>query len=111
MASQALGGTDGTTNGTTPVTVIPAPVGTKQHANKLITICNVDTVNAVAVLSKVSAGGTRVLQTINLYPGDTHIFDEVLNLTATTDSVELVLLGAVTTSEPIWTSSWIENTP
>lgn len=111
MATQALDGEDGTLNGTTPVDVITAPTGTDTIANKLITIANIDTAVVTITLSKVSAGGTRVLKTVDLDVGDTLFFDDVLMLAATTDSVTAEMSAAPATTQPDWTSSYIVNTP
>lgn len=111
MATQNLAGEDGTLNGSTPVTVITAPTGTDQIANKLITISNIDTAVVTVSLRKVSAGGTRVLWSGDLDVGDTLLFDDVLILDVTTDSVTAVMSGAAATTNPDFTSSYVVNTP
>lgn len=111
MATQNLAGEDGVLNGTTPVTVITAPTGADQIGNKLITIHNGDTAVVTVTLNKVSAGGTRQLWSGDLDVGDTLLFDDVLILDATTDSVTAVMSAAAATTDPDFTSSYIVNTP
>lgn len=111
MATQNLSGEDGTLNGTTPVTIITAPTGTNQIGNKLITIQNRDTATVTVTLRKVSAGGTRQIWKGDLNVGDTLLFDDVLILDATTDSVTAVMAAAAATTNPDYSSSYVVNTP
>lgn len=111
MATQALAGEDGVLNGTTPVTIITAPTGTNTIANKLITVANIDTAVVTVSLRKVSAGGTRVLWKGDLDVGDTLLFDDVVILDATTDSITAVMSAAPATTQPDVSSSYIVNTP
>lgn len=109
MATQTPAGDDGTLNGTTPVTIVPAPGASDQHVVFAITIHNVDTAVVTVSVRKVSAGGTRIIARKDLDPEDTLIIDERIVLDATTDSITAVMSGAAATTDPDWTSSWLFN--
>lgn len=112
MATQNLAGEDGVFNGTTPVTIITAPTGTNQVANKLISVVNKDTAVVTVTLRKVSAGGTRnIVGPVDLDVGDTLLFSDVVILDATTDSITAVMSAAPATTQPDFSSSYLINTP
>lgn len=111
MATQTPGGDDGTLNGTTPVTLIAAPAASRQRVNLAITIQNRDTAVVTVEVRRVSAGGTRRIWRGDLDVSDTIVLDERIVLDATTDSITAVMSAAATTTNPDWTSSWIENVP
>lgn len=111
MATQTPGGDDGQLNGTTPVTVVPSPGASEQNVVVLITIQNRDTATVNVTLRKVSAGGTRQLWKGDLNVGDTLEWDGRVVLDATTDSITAVMAGAAATTNPDWSSSWINNAP
>lgn len=102
------GGDDGAMNGTTAVTLVSAPASGAQRIIKTLTIQNRDTVVNTITLRKVSGGGTRQLWSGDLDVGDTLIFDDPLVLDDTSSSVTAVMAGAVTTTNPDWTSSWAD---
>lgn len=111
MATQTPAGDDGTLNGTTPVTLVPAPGASDQHVLLSITIHNVDTAVVTVSIRKVSAGGTRIITRKDLNPEDTLVLgtDERIVLDATTDSITAVMSAAAATTNPDWTSSWLFN--
>lgn len=109
MGTQVLAADDGTLNGTTPVTLIPAPAVANQIANKLITIQNRDTAIVTITLRKVSAGGTRQIWKGDLDVGDTLLFDDVIMLDDVNSSITAVMSAVAATTNPDWTSSWINN--
>lgn len=100
------GGDDGQTNGATPVTVVASPAAATRRIVKSITVKNRDTAAITVTLRKVSAGGTRELCDVALGVDELLVWDDVVVLAATTDSVTLVLGGAVATTEGDWTSSF-----
>lgn len=111
MATQSLVADDGTLNGTTPVTLVPAPIATNQIGTKLITIQNRDTAVVTITLRKVSAGGTRQLCKVDLDVDDTLLWDDVTVLDDTGSTITAVMSAAAATTNPDWSSSWINNAP
>ena len=107
MGFTAVGGADdGTLNGTTPVTLVPAPAAATTRLPKTITIQNRDTAVVTVTLRKVSAGGTRQLWKGDLDVGDTLIWDDAVGLDDTSSSITAVMSGAAATTNPDWTSTW-----
>ena len=87
------GATDGALNGSTDVTIVPAPSGTNRRVIKNITIYNGDTA-AVTVLIKYDNNATqRTLVKVTLAVGDTWttegVFDSSGNLKQVTGNVNL----------------------
>lgn len=103
------GGDDGTLNGTTPVDLIAAPGASVQRVAKTVTIQNRDTAVVTVTLRKVSGGGTRQLWAGDLDVGDTLIWDDVIVLDDTSSKITAVMSGAAATTNPDWTSSWVDN--
>ncbi len=64
------GSSDGTLNGTTPVTVVAAPAASTQRIVKEINVHNVDTA-AVTFYVKYVSGGTRILKKVTLQVDET----------------------------------------
>lgn len=101
------GEADGTTNGTTPVTVVATPGASVRRIAKTVTVTNVDTAAAVVVLEKVSSGGTRRLARVPLEPDEHLIWDAPEAVRSSTSSlIQVRLEGAVTSDELDWTSTW-----
>lgn len=89
------GATDGALNGSTDVTVVPAPTGSNRRVIKGITIFNGDTA-AVTVLIKYDNNATqRTLVKVTLAVGDTWttdgVFDTNGNLKQTVANVNLAI--------------------
>lgn len=99
---------DGTLNGTTAVTLVPAPGVSQQHLVSGVTIQNRDTAVVTIIVRKVSAGGTRQIWKGDLDVGDTfHILKEDgLILDDTGSTITAVMAAAAATTNPDWTSSW-----
>lgn len=111
MAFTAVAGADdGTLNGTSAVTLVPAPAASTARLVKTITIQNRDTVVNTITLRKVSGGGTRQLWKGDLDVGDTLIWDDVISLDDTSSSITAVMAAAATTTNPDWTSTWGDAT-
>lgn len=111
MAFTAVGGSDdGTLNGTTPVTLVPAPAAATNRLIKTMTIQNADTAVVTVTLRKVSAGGTRQLWKGDLDVGDTLIWNDVVGLDDTGSSITAVMSAAAATTDPQWTSTWGDAT-
>ena len=109
MATQTPGGSDGTLNGATEVTLVAAPAASTVRVCKCVTIQNRDTATVTLTLRKVSGGGTRQLWSGTLAVGDTLIWDDPVMLADTSSSVRAVMSGAATTTNPDWTASWFDN--
>lgn len=110
MATQTLGSDDGTLNGTTPVTLVPAPAASHQIAIKSIIIMNRDTASATVTVNKVSAGGTRQISKSVLATDQTLVIDSLIILDDTGSSITAVMSGAAATTNPDWLTNWIDNT-
>lgn len=106
------GGSNGALNGGTPVTIVAAPAAATRRLVRLINIANRDTANVTLTITKVVSGGTDsvLVSAMQLAPGDTLIYDDVVVLDATTKSITAVLSGAVSTTEPDWNTTWGDAT-
>ena len=62
---------DGLTTGTTPVTIVPAPVGGKQHQLKHLSVINTDSVARLFIVQLNDSGNARPVCRVTLDPGDT----------------------------------------
>lgn len=103
-----VAGDDGVLNGVTPVTLVAAPGAGVERTipEKGISVYNADTATVTLSVRKVSAGGTRVIDTVTLLTGEKYSNDTKIVLDAATDSVTAVLSGAPATTQPDWCVSW-----
>ena len=100
-----------TTNGTTPVTVVPAPGERTQRMIKVISIVNLDTAAITVLLKHVTSGGPSfVILDEEIGAGETgHARDIVVD--HTTDSITVELLGAVAATEADVTATYADLAP
>lgn len=109
------GSADGTLNGTTPVTLVAAPAGTTGHTARIvrsIIIHNADTAAVTVTIRYVSATGTRKQYTRTLAVAGDFTFGakgEVIVLDATTKSITAVMSGAPATTQPDFSTSWLDQ--
>ena len=110
--AESFGFTDtGTSNGTSDVTVIPAPDAGAKKRVRLITLDNLDTKSVKVRLFYVDGANSRRLMETTLTK-DAHLEfptnGSYLVLDAANTSIKLNLAGAVTTNELDWTAHWEE---
>ena len=110
--AQVFGFTDtGTTNGTSDVTIIPAPATGAKKRIHLITVDNLDTKSATVRIFYVDGANSRRLSSTTLTKGTNLEYPSTgspLVLDSTTTSIKLNLAGAVMTTELDWTTHWEE---
>jgi hypothetical protein len=111
MASTPIAN-EGLTNSTTPVTVLAAPAASTQRVvpRNGVNVVNRDTVNVTLTLSKNKGGTLYSLAVVTLATLEMYTYPGVIVLDATNESVELVLGGAVTTSQPSFDAAAMETT-
>lgn len=102
------GANEGALNGTTPVTVVAAPGASTQRIVRNVKISNKDTAAVTVTLSKNKAATLRELCEVTLEAGDILLYDDVIVLDATDESVEAVLSGAAATTNPDYDSSYAD---
>lgn len=100
-----FGGADGVTDGTTAVTIVPAPATGFLRRLESILVYNVDSANATVFLQKNNGSSVR------RFHRETLSTVTVLNFTSpivlsSSDSLQIDLLAAVTTTELDWVASW-----
>ena len=89
------------TNDTTPVTVVPAPAASEQHVVGVhsITLYNADSANMTFEFSKDDGSTNFIIERFTLAPNESWTNSSRIVLSTTSDSLELVLTGVVTTSQ------------
>ncbi len=100
------GSSDGTLNGTTPVTVIAAPGAGVRRIPRVISIVNTDIAAVTVTLKLVNGSNSRVLYSVQLQVGDKLNFDDPIVLDAPNKSITAVMSGAATTTNPDWTATY-----
>lgn len=103
---------DGVTNGTSDVTIVPAPNEGSVKRVRLITVDNIDSATAVVRIFYVHGSDSRRLISKSLTTNTNMEFPTVgesLVLDSTVTSIKLNLAGAVTTTELDWTAHWEEE--
>lgn len=101
----------GTTNGTSDVTIIPAPATGAKKRIHLITVDNLDTKSATIRIFYVDGANSRRLISKTLTKNTNLEYPTTgapLVLDTTTTSIKLNLEAAVTTNELDWTAHWAE---
>lgn len=101
---------NGTSNSTTPVEVVAAPAAATRRLVKSITVYNADTASATITLTFDNGATERVLNKTTLSVGDQLYFDDTIVLANTSSSINLVLSGAVTTTQLDWTAHYGDAT-
>ena len=100
-----FGGADGVTNGTTAVTVVPAPATGFIRRVESFFIHNADTATATVQFRKDNGSSERLFLEEALTKG-TNANGAAPIVLSPTDSLEMKLLGVVTTRELDWVVSW-----
>lgn len=101
---------DGVTNSTTVVVVVAAPAASTRRIVKTITVWNADTATAIIRLQFVNGANTRVFDRQSLATLVPYVWDDPLILDSTSESIKIVLEGAVTTNQLDWTSHFADVT-
>jgi hypothetical protein len=107
----AMGGQEGALNGTTPVTVVTAPSSGNRRDVRGISITNKDTAAITVTISKNKASTLRRLYRETLAVDETLVYDKVVVLDATDESVEAVMSGAAATTNPDFDAAFGEVIP
>lgn len=103
------GSSDGTLNGTTEVTLVPAPAASTRRLVKTILVHNADTKNHDLTVKFKNGGNSRILWAGRLDVGDTWTFGEigdVVVLDSTSKSVVAVLAAAPNVANPDFVASY-----
>ena len=99
------------TNGTTPVTLVAAPGERTQRLIRKIFIHNSDDTGVTVTVRHVTSGGsTFLIHKEALSPGG-ELTLEHLVLDATTQTITVLLAGAVNTTEPSCTAHYADLAP
>lgn len=105
-------GSEGTLNGTTEVTLVAAP-GSGKRIVRGIRIVNLDTADVVLTVARKVSGTNRVIvDAMTLAPGDVLevLTDSQVEVLGTTKSIVAFLAGAITTTNPDYTTSYADRT-
>lgn len=89
----------GVTNSTTAVVAVAAPASGKRRLIRSISIHNNDTVSATVTIRVDNNGTKYILHKEALDSGKQLLYERVIVLAATTESLEIVLGGAITTNQ------------
>ena len=102
------GGDSGNSNSTTPVEIVAAP-GAGQRIVTDITVVNTDTTDATVTISFDDGTTDYTFVKVTLSTGD-QMFWNGKRVLETTDSINLVLAGAITTNQIPWHTSYGDAT-
>lgn len=103
------GGSEGSLNGTTPVTLVASPAAATRRLIRNVKIHNSDTAVVTLYIGRKKASTTYRLATRVLDPGDTTvIMDEILD--ATDESLVAEMTGAAATTNPTFTTMYADST-
>jgi hypothetical protein len=93
---------DGTLNGTTPVTLVAAPAANTRRIVKNVTIQNRDTASVTLTLNYVNGASTRQIASMTLQVGDSLVCGEedFYVLDTTSKSITAVLSASPATTNP-----------
>lgn len=111
MTTFIMVGSEGALNSTTPVTIVAAPSAGNRRDVRNVGITNKDTAPITVTISKNKASTLRRLVKETLNPDETLIFDKVVVLDATDESIEAVLSAAVASTQPDYDVAFGEVTP
>lgn len=100
----------GLSNNTTDVSVVGSPGASTRRVVKSITVYNNDTVSSTVTLKYYDGTNERILIKLTMAAGDTLFYDEIIILDSTSDLVELVLGGAITTNQLHFTAHYADIT-
>lgn len=98
----------GTANSTTAVDVVAAPASGHTRVIRNVVVHNRDTVSATVILQLVDSAGpyTRRLVKQAVSADANLVFSEIIVLDATTKKLQLVLGGAITTTQPDFVAAY-----
>ena len=101
---------NGLTTGNTAVTVVNPHATRRAHevAVNAISVYNADSVTQTVTLQLNDNGTKRIMKQRSVAAGSFMRNDTPIKLGSSTQSVEVVLGGAVTTTEPHWIASYME---
>lgn len=100
-------GSEGTTNGVTAVTVVPAPTAGVRRIVTSLYILNVDTANIALTVRKNKNGSFyRYSDAFAMTPGQLWLLPQTVVLDAADESLEILLGGAVAANEPEFNASY-----
>jgi hypothetical protein len=105
------GSLDGTLNGTSEVTLVAAPTTGIRRVVKNINIYIKDTAAVTLEIRFKNGGSTRILFKQTLDPDDTYVLGEedLYVLDTTSKSITVVMSAAITTANPEFVSSYMDN--
>lgn len=89
----------GASNSTTAVTVVAAPAASKRRLIRNLSIHNNDTASATVTIRIDNNGTKYILHKETLSSGANLLYDRVMVLASTFESLEIVLGGAITTNQ------------
>jgi hypothetical protein len=103
---------DGTLNGTTPVTLVSSPSAQTRRIVKSLTIQNRDTANVTLTLNYVNGASTRQIASITLSAGDSLVCGEedFYVLDTVNKSITAVLSSPPTTTNPDYCVAYADVT-
>lgn len=104
------GGNEGALNGTTPVVIVAAPALATQRTIKDISFHNRDTATVQVTLRKIKGASTFELTRVDINSRSTYVWDKVVVLDATDESVTAVMSAAPATNQPDFDASYLETT-
>jgi hypothetical protein len=110
MSFTEVGG-EFTTNGTTPVTVVPTPSSGHRHLLNNVHIDNTDTITRTASIFKDKGGTPRRIGFATIITGAQYTFTKVTVLDATNESIYVVMGEADTTAAPTVDVAYADVTP
>ncbi len=99
------------TNGATPVTLVAAPAERTQRLIKKIFIHNTDTAAATVTVRHVTSGGSTFIIHVETLAAGAELTLEHLVLDATTQTITVLLGGAVSTTELSCTAHFADLAP
>ena len=106
------GSNHGNLNGTTPVTIVAAPGAGVQRTVRSVRFANIDTAAVTIRVRKTVAGTPYEFDSVTGLVVDGKFWplsnDDVLNLTATDQSLTAVMGGAAATTNPSFEASYID---
>jgi hypothetical protein len=107
-------GDRGVLNGSTPVTIVPAPTGTgtSRSAVRYMGVYNKDTATVTLTVRVASGSSSYIIWSGTLNAGSTFIFGEAGEVLVLNEGeyVEALLSSAPTTNNPDFNTSWAEIT-
>jgi hypothetical protein len=108
------GSNQGSLNGVTAVEVVAAPAANTTRAVRFLQVLNIDTVVHTIRARKLVAGTPYQFDASSATPVDVKFspvsWDGVFLLTATNQSLQMIMDEAKTTTDPTFVASWVDRT-